>query len=190
MRHRKKVAKLGRTPSHRKALMMNLASALIQHGKIKTTDAKAKALRRVVERLITYGKKGTVHHRRLAYRVLQNRPLVKKLFDEIAPLYQERNGGYTRIVKLGFRDNDSAAVSMIELVDYRTSGSSKKATKTAKKSSKPKSGSGGKAKPEGRKKVTAGGKKTQPKPAQAEPSSDEAPVADATPDTEEQKESE
>ncbi len=133
MRHQKRVAKLGRTASHRKALLMNLAAAMIQHGKIKTTDAKAKELRRVVERLITHAKRGTVHHRRLAYRVLQNRDLVKTLFEHIAPQYTNRNGGYTRIVKLGFRDNDCAAVSLIEFVDYKLPGEKKAAKPAAKK---------------------------------------------------------
>lgn len=119
MRHQKRVPKLGRTASHRKALLSNLAIQLIKHGRIKTTDAKAKALRSVVERLVTYGKKGTVHHRRLAYRVLKDRKLVKLLFDHIAPQYANRNGGYTRIVKLGYRDNDSAPISLIEFVDYK-----------------------------------------------------------------------
>ena len=132
MRHQKRVAKLGRTASHRKALMMNLAIALIKHGKIKTTDAKAKELRRVVERLITYGKRGTVHHRRLAFKVLHDKSVVKTLFDHIAPQYSDRNGGYTRIIKLGFRDNDCAAVSLIEFVDYRQPGE-KKSSKPAKK---------------------------------------------------------
>jgi len=133
MRHQKRVAKLGRTASHKKALLMNLSAALIQHGKIKTTDAKAKELRRVIERLITYGKKGTVHHRRLAFKVLHDRTLVKTLFDHIAPQFADRNGGYTRIVKLGFRDNDRAAVSLIEFVDYKHPGENKKASKPAKK---------------------------------------------------------
>ncbi|MDO9548149.1 MAG: 50S ribosomal protein L17 [Candidatus Marinimicrobia bacterium] len=132
MRHQNRVAKLGRTASHRKALMMNLAIALIKHGKIKTTDAKAKELRRYVERLITYGKRGTVHHRRLAYKVLHDRSIVKTLFDHIAPQYSDRDGGYTRIIKLGFRDNDCAAVSLIEFVDYRLPGE-KKSSKPAKK---------------------------------------------------------
>ena len=133
MRHQKRVAKLGRTASHRKALLMNLATSMLEHGKIKTTDAKAKELRRVVERLITYAKRGTVHHRRLAYRVLQNRELVKTLFEHIAPQYANRNGGYTRIVKLGFRDNDNAAVSLIELVDYKLPGEKKTAKPAAKR---------------------------------------------------------
>ena len=119
MRHQKRVPKLGRTASHRKALLSNLAIQLIKHGRIKTTDARAKALRSVVERLVTYGKKGTVHHRRLAYRVLKDRKLVKLLFDHIAPQYASRDGGYTRIVKLGYRDNDSAPISLIEFVDYK-----------------------------------------------------------------------
>lgn len=134
MRHQKRVAKLGRTSSHRKALMSNLAASLIQHGKIKTTDAKAKELRRVVERLITYGKKGAVHHRRLAYRVLKDRTLVKTLFDHISPQYTDRAGGYTRTTKLGFRDNDCAAISLIEFVDYKMPEEEKKVSKTAKKS--------------------------------------------------------
>lgn len=133
MRHQKRVAKLGRTASHRKALMSNLACSMIQHGKIKTTDAKAKELRRVVERLITYGKKNTVHHRRLAYRILKNRTDVKILFDHIAPQYSDRNGGYTRIIKLGFRDNDCAPLSLIEFVDYKKPQDKKKSSEPAKK---------------------------------------------------------
>jgi large subunit ribosomal protein L17 len=131
MRHRKKVAKLGRSTSHRKAMLNNLASALVQHCKIKTTDARAKELRRVVERLVTYGKKGTINHRRLAFRVLRDRNLVKLLFEHIAPQYSSRVGGYTRIIKLGFRDNDSASVSLIEFVDYKQPDESKKAAKKA-----------------------------------------------------------
>lgn len=149
MRHQKRVAKLGRTASHRKALMMNLAKSLIKHGKIKTTDAKAKELRRIVERLITYGKRGTVHHRRLAYSILQDRSVVKILFDHIAPQYTDRNGGYTRIVKLGFRDSDGASVSLIEFVDYRLPGE-KKAPKPTKKESAPKKGKTPAAKPAGK----------------------------------------
>jgi len=127
MRHQKRIAKLGRPADQRRALLQSLAKAMLINGKIKTTDAKAKELRRVAERLITYGKKGTVHTRRLAYRLLQDRDLVKKLFEHIAPQYANRNGGYTRIVKLGFRDNDNAAVSLIEFVDYKQSEDEKKA---------------------------------------------------------------
>jgi len=137
MRHQKRVAKLGRTASHRKALLSNMSASLIQHGKIKTTDAKAKELRRTVERLITLGKKGTIHHRRQAFKVLQKKEMVKILFDHIAPQFTDRNGGYTRITKLGFRDNDTAPVSLIELVDYKMPAGSKKAEKTAKTEKKP-----------------------------------------------------
>jgi large subunit ribosomal protein L17 len=119
MRHQKRVAKLGRSKSHRKALLDNLAISMIEHGKIKTTDAKAKALRSYVEKLITLGKKDTVHARREAYKVLQNRELVQRLFSHIAPQYIDRPGGYTRIIKLGFRKNDCAPVSLIEFVEYK-----------------------------------------------------------------------
>ncbi len=119
MRHQKRVAKLGRSKSHRKALLANLAISMIEHGKIQTTDAKAKALRGFVERLITLGKKDTVQARRQAYRVLQNRTLVQRLFTHIAPQYIDRPGGYTRIVKLGFRKNDCAPVSLIEFIEYK-----------------------------------------------------------------------
>ncbi len=120
MRHRVRGRKLNRTNSHRKALMRNLAIALITHKKIKTTDAKAKELRGFVERLITYAKNGDTHNRRL---ILQRIPgsIGKKMADilihEIAPEYTERNGGYTRITKLSNRKNDNAPVSLIELVD-------------------------------------------------------------------------
>ncbi len=119
MRHQKRVAKLGRSKSHRKALLANLAISMIEHGKIKTTDAKAKALRSYVEKLITLGKKDSVHARREAYKSLQNRNLVQRLFTHIAPQYIDRPGGYTRIIKLGFRKNDCAPVSLIEFVEYK-----------------------------------------------------------------------
>ncbi len=119
MRHQKRVAKLGRSKSHRKALLANLAISMIEHGKIKTTDAKAKALRSYVEKLITLGKKDSVHARREAYKSLQNRDLVQRLFVHIAPQYIDRPGGYTRIVKLGYRKNDCAPVSLIEFVEYK-----------------------------------------------------------------------
>ncbi len=145
MRHQKRVAKLNRTASHRKALMHNLAAELVRHGKIKTTLTKAKELRRHTEKLITQGKKGTLNARRRAYRVLRNRSLVKFLFDHIAPQYKDRQGGYTRIIKLGFRDNDAAEVALIELVDYQTPESKKK-KKSAKEAAEKKS----KGKPKGK----------------------------------------
>jgi len=118
MRHRNKVKKLGRTKSHRKATLRNLALAILTHHQIKTTLAKAKAARSVVERLITYGKKDTVHARRLAFKFLQSRDLVKKLFDEIAPTFSERDGGYTRIIKLGQRAGDGAQMAVLQLVGF------------------------------------------------------------------------
>jgi len=127
MRHQKRVAKLGLPASHRKAVILNLVKALLTNGKIRTTDARAKELRRVVERLITYAKRGTVHHRRLAFKQVHDRTLVKKLFEHIAPQYASRNSGYTRLTKLGYRDNDNAAISLIEFVDYRQSEEEKKA---------------------------------------------------------------
>ncbi|MGC9363507.1 MAG: 50S ribosomal protein L17 [Fidelibacterota bacterium] len=173
MRHQKRVAKLGRTASHRKALMMNLAKSLIQHGKIKTTDAKAKELRRIVERLITYGKRGTVHHRRLAYRILQDRAIVKILFEHIAPQYSERNGGYTRIAKLGFRDHDNAAISLIEFVDYRLPGE-KKNPKPAKKETTTKKEKTSAAKPKTKEIKKKAAKKPSPKEV-AEPEPEKTP---------------
>lgn len=118
MRHRKKVKKLGRTASHRRALLRNLAAQIIQHHQVKTTLAKAKAARSFIERLITYGKKNTVHARRLAFKHLQNRTLVKRLFDEIAPTYADRNGGYTRVIKLGQRRGDGAEMAILQLVGF------------------------------------------------------------------------
>tara|TARA_Y100001980_G_C14547584_1_gene328255 strand:+ start:2218 stop:2550 length:333 start_codon:yes stop_codon:yes gene_type:complete len=105
--------------------MANLASALITHKKIKTTDAKAKELRRFVEPLITFAKKGDLHSRRQVLKKIPHKPIVKELFDNIAPECLNRNGGYTRIIKLGFRDNDCAPVSMIEFVDVINNNSEK-----------------------------------------------------------------
>lgn len=127
MRHQNRVAKLGLPSSHRKAVLANLVRQMIIHAKVRTTDARAKEVRRLVERLITYAKRNTVHTRRLAYNLLQDRALVQKLFDHIAPQYTNRNGGYTRIIKLGYRENDNAAVSLLEFIDYKLSDEEKKA---------------------------------------------------------------
>ena len=118
MRHAKLGRKLGRKTANRKALMMNLASSLIEHKKIKTTDAKAKELRRFIEPLITFAKKGDIHSRRQVLKKIPHKSVVRELFDKIGPRYSERNGGYTRIIKLGFRENDCAPISLIELVDF------------------------------------------------------------------------
>ena len=117
MRHNKTGRKLSRKTAHRKALMSNLAVALITHKKIKTTDAKAKELRTYVEPLITFAKRGDLHARRQVFKKIRHKNVVRELFDNIGPSFSDRNGGYTRITKLGFRDNDCAPVSIIEFVD-------------------------------------------------------------------------
>ena len=116
MRHRNKGRKLSRTHTHRKALLRNMATSLFRHERIETTTAKAKELRPVAERLITLARRGDVHARRLAGRKIQDRDVLGKLFDDIAPRYAERPGGYTRILKLGTRKGDGAEMSLIELV--------------------------------------------------------------------------
>src|SRR5580765_1173326 len=117
MRHQKKTIKLGRTAEHRKALLANQVCSLIQHQRIKTTLAKAKAVRPLAEKMVTLGKKGSIHARRTALATLRQKNAVRKLFDDIAPRSAERNGGYTRIVKLGQRQSDSAPMAFIEWVD-------------------------------------------------------------------------
>src|SRR6266536_4905447 len=117
MRHQKKTIKLGRTAEHRRALLANQVCALIQHQRITTTLAKAKAVRPLAERMVTLGKNGSIHSRRTALAVLRQKGAVKKLFDDIAQRSAERNGGYTRIVKLGARKSDSAPMAFIEWVD-------------------------------------------------------------------------
>ncbi len=117
MRHRIKKAKLKRTASHRKALLANMACSLIEHGRIKTTLGKAKALRPVAEKLITLAKRDDLHSRRLAISFLRQKEVVKKLFAETAPASKDRQGGYCRITKLGARMSDSAPMAIIEWVD-------------------------------------------------------------------------
>lgn len=117
MRHQKKRIKLGRTAEHRKALLANQVCSLIEHERIKTTLAKAKAVRPLAERMVTLGKNGSLHARRTALAVLRQKDAVKKLFDNIAPRSADRLGGYTRIVKLGPRKSDSALIAFIEWVD-------------------------------------------------------------------------
>jgi large subunit ribosomal protein L17 len=118
MRHRKSGRKLGRTASHRKALLSNLANQLLEKKEITTTTAKAKEARSSVDRLITYAKKGGPHHRRLAFGFLRNKETTKILFEEIAPAYTERPGGYTRVLKLGRRQGDGASLSLLQLVGF------------------------------------------------------------------------
>ncbi len=117
MRHRKSGRKLNRNSSHRKAMFKNMACSLFEHELIKTTLPKAKELRRVVEPLITRAKVDTVANRRLAFSRLRDKAVVAKLFTEIGPRYEERNGGYMRILKAGYREGDKAPMAWVELVD-------------------------------------------------------------------------
>jgi large subunit ribosomal protein L17 len=151
MRHQKKTIKLGRTAEHRKALLANQVCSLIEHQRIKTTLAKAKAVRPLAERMVTLGKNGSIHARRTAFATLRQKNAVKKLFDDIAPRSAERRGGYTRIVKLGQRRSDSASMAFIEWVDMAEVVEAKPAEEKKTKR-----------------------KKAEPKPKQAEPESGEA----------------
>lgn len=118
MRHQKKTVKLGRTASHRDALLANQVVSLIEHSRIKTTLAKAKAVRPFAEKIVTLGRKGTLHARRRALAYLNhNEAAVRKLFGEVAPRTTGRNGGYTRIIKLGYRKSDAAPLAFLEWVD-------------------------------------------------------------------------
>ena len=118
MRHLKRTAKLGRTSEHRNAMLANLVCSLILHKRVTTTLAKAKAARPVAEKMVTLGKKGTIAHRRLAVARLHQEDAAKILFKEIAPAFKERNGGYTRIVKMNQRNGDSAQRAILEWVDF------------------------------------------------------------------------
>jgi len=117
MRHRNGLRKLNRTASHRKAMFANMAASLVRHEQIITTLPKAKELRRIADRLITLAKKGDLHSRRLAIARMRDEEMVKKLFETLGPRYAERNGGYTRVLKAGFRYGDSAPMAVIEFVD-------------------------------------------------------------------------
>jgi large subunit ribosomal protein L17 len=123
MRHRRAGKKLGRDSAHRKSLYSNLAGALIEHGRIKTTEAKAKAVKPFAEQMITLGKRGDLHARRLALAELRSQDVVHQLFADVAPRFADRPGGYTRIVRLGPRNGDAAEMVYLELVDYVPAGS-------------------------------------------------------------------
>ena len=118
MRHARSGKKLGRDSAHRKALYSNLAGALITHGRIETTEAKAKAVKPFAEKMITLGKRGDLHARRQAMAELRSNDVVHKLFADVAPRFNERNGGYTRVVKLGPRQGDAAQMALLEFVDF------------------------------------------------------------------------
>lgn len=117
MNHRKSGRKLSRTSSHRKALLRNMVTSLLEHEQIRTTDAKAKELRGVADRMITLGKRGTLHARRQALQTIRTKDVTGKVFSVLADRYRERQGGYTRVIKLGARPGDAAPMSIIELVD-------------------------------------------------------------------------
>ena len=142
MRHRKAINHLGRTSSHRKAMLANMANSLILHKRISTTVAKAKALRQYVEPLITKSKEDTTHSRRVVFSYLKDKKAVTELFREVSAKVAERNGGYTRILKTGTRLGDAADMCIIELVDYNEAmlgtAASAKATRRTRRSSKKK----------------------------------------------------
>jgi large subunit ribosomal protein L17 len=117
MRHRSKTVHLGRTASHRKAMFRNMVTSLLREERVETTVVKARECRRVAERMITFAKRGDLHARRQVARVVNDNAVVKKLFEELGPRYAERPGGYTRILKTGFRQGDNAPMSILELVD-------------------------------------------------------------------------
>jgi len=133
MRHLNKGRKLNRTSAHRKALFKNMVLSLIRHGRIKTTDPKAKELRRVADRMVTLGKQGDLAARRRAFAFMQSHEAVKKLFDEIAPRFKDRNGGYTRVIKFGHRRGDAALLSIIEFTGQEETTKAKKPRRRARK---------------------------------------------------------
>jgi large subunit ribosomal protein L17 len=118
MRHHRTGKKLGRDSAHRKALYANLTASLIDHGRIRTTETKAKAVRPIAEKMITLGREGSIHARRQALAYLRTQEVVHKLFSEVAPRFRDRPGGYTRVVKLGPRQGDAAPMAYLELIDY------------------------------------------------------------------------
>jgi large subunit ribosomal protein L17 len=134
MRHGNKVNKLGRKSAHRKAMLSNMACSLIQHKSINTTLAKAKALRGYVEPLLTKSKTDSTHSRRTVFSYLQNKEIVSELFRDVAPKIATRDGGYTRIIRTGYRLGDNAEMCMIELVDFNAIYTNEKAKKTTRRS--------------------------------------------------------
>jgi large subunit ribosomal protein L17 len=168
MRHRHGGRKLGRTTSHRLAMLRNMVTSLLEHEQIETTDAKAKEVRRVAEKMITLGKRGDLHARRLAMRVVRTQEVAAKLFDELAPRYQARPGGYTRVLKSRRRVGDAAPLSLVELVDRETGAEAKtdapaKAGKAARKSAaKPKARPEADAEPKARRRAKATGRAQAP----------------------------
>ncbi len=132
MRHKKAKAKLGMRSSHRQAVLRNMVTSLMEEESITTTDARAKALRGLADKMITLGKRGDLHARRQVAQVVRSKDVTRRIFEEIAPRYANREGGYVRILKKGFRKGDGAAVSVIELVEKSATPSGGKASKTGK----------------------------------------------------------
>jgi large subunit ribosomal protein L17 len=122
MRHQRSGKKLGRDSAHRKALYANLTASLIEHGRIRTTETKAKAVRPIAEKMITLGRNGSIHARRQALAYLRSQEIVHQLFSEVAPRFKDRPGGYTRVIKLGPRQGDAAPMAYLELVDFVPGG--------------------------------------------------------------------
>jgi large subunit ribosomal protein L17 len=150
MRHRARSRKLGRTSAHRKAMYRNMVTSLLEHERIQTTDAKAKEVRRIAERMITLGKRGGLHARRRALRVIRRREVAAKVFDELAERYRERPGGYTRVLKLRVRRGDAAPISLVELVEAGASPAPEKKTGKKAASKKASSAKAAKAASEGK----------------------------------------
>ena len=136
MRHREKGRKLGRKKSHRESMLRNMVASLLEKESIKTTEARAKEARRLAEKLVTWAKRGDLHSRRLSLRYVSNAAVVKKLFDTLGPRFQERDGGYTRIVKLSRRRGDAAPLVLLELTEKSAKIEEEKAARKAKKEAK------------------------------------------------------
>lgn len=182
MRHGNKVNNLGRKSAHRKAMLSNMASSLILHKRISTTVAKAKALRGYVEPLLTKSKTDTTHSRRIVFSYLQNKEIVTELFRDVAPKIADRTGGYTRIIRTGYRLGDNAEMCIIELVDFNEIYTNEKAKKTTRRSRR-----GGKASSE----ETVAATEVEAKAEEVvevteEPTSSEEPAADAESSTDEE----
>jgi large subunit ribosomal protein L17 len=182
MRHRRATVRLGRTASHRRALFRNMVTSLLREEKVETTIAKAKEARRVAERVITLAKRGDLHARRRAARVVQDPAVLKKLFDDIGPRFAERPGGYTRILKTGFRAGDNAPLSILQLLPARGAAvveapaeEAKGAGEAKAKEPKPKGEKKGKAP---KAKVESKAKEQKPKAEKKKPKKDKAPRAE------------
>lgn len=151
MRHRNKTLKLGRKSAHRHAMLANLVSSLIKHSRVTTTVSRAKAARSLADKMLTLGKKGTLHHKRQALATLGQPSVVAKLFDHVAPKFQERNGGYTRVVRVGNRYGDAAPTAILEWVEMVSGSATNESTKgvtemkTESSEAKPKSSKDSKA---------------------------------------------